>query len=170
MAVCRSTDIYLVVYMDPWPSEHTGVGGHWHRSFYSSALSFHLKRSQGPCLGGTRPNKLPWGHEAPREKTLELESNTDLATWSTSLADASVSGCSAGAPRECGTKRHTLSLCGSEMLPGALATATLLPFWLWLTRWQMAAPRVCWGQRGDVWGRWLPLFWPEWASSNSVLG
>lgn len=27
---------------------------------------------------------------------------------------------------------HTLSLCGFEMLPEALATATLRPSWLWL--------------------------------------
>lgn len=80
-------------------------GGHWHRSFYSFGLPVPLKWSQDPYPGRTRPSKLPWGCEASREKTLELEFSPDLATWSMSPADASVSGCSAGAPRECGTKR-----------------------------------------------------------------
>lgn len=71
----------------------------------TSGFPFHLTWSQGPCPGETRPSKLSWGHEASREKALELEFSTDLATWSMSPADASVSGCLAGAPRECGTKR-----------------------------------------------------------------
>lgn len=121
----------LVVYMSRWPSGYAGRGRGWHKSS-SSRPSFSSDMELGPHPAGTRSSQRP-GAARFQEKPLALEFNTELATWSTSLADARVSGCSAGAPRECATRRALGIPChrGSETLPTAPAAA-LQPSWLWL--------------------------------------
>ena len=94
----------------------------------------------------------------PGEKALEKEFSTNLATWPMSPADANVSGCLAGAPRECGTKRALGIPCRCAALkcfqrpwpPPPCGLPGSGPTW-----WQMAEPRVGWDLGGDVWGRWL---------------
>ena len=66
-------------------------------------LSWHGARA--PALVNPDQTNCPGAMRLPGEKALEKEFSTDLATWPMSPADANVSGCLAGAPRECGTKR-----------------------------------------------------------------
>lgn len=64
----------------------------------------------GPHPAGTRSSQLPVAASF-QEKPLASELDTELATWSPAPADARVSGCSAGAPRECAARgsRHSSS-------------------------------------------------------------
>ena len=100
-----------------------------------------------------RPDQVhcPGACAASREKALELEFSTDQATWSLSLADASVSGCLAGAPRECGTERALGIPCHCAPLkcfqrpwppPPAMAFLALAPLG---DRWQSCG----WGRAGE---------------------
>lgn len=65
---------------------------------------------------------------------------------------------------------HTLSLCGSAMLPEVLASTALLPSWLQLdwvadggTIGVVGQWRSCLGEK------WWPHFWQECALGNCIL-
>lgn len=86
-------------------------------------------------------------------ETLALEFDAELATWSMSPADVRVSGCSAGSPRECDTKQALGILCHHAALKFFQRPRPLPPRTLsgsGSTWWQMAEPRVWWGQGGGV--------------------
>lgn len=114
----------------------------------------HLKCCQCSYLGETGAWKLPWNHEASWEKASELEANANLATWSVSLTNASVSGCSIGALGECvskwalGIPRHCAVLKCCQKSWQAQPCCLLGSSW---TGRQMAEPLVWSGNGGAIW-------------------
>lgn len=148
-------------------------GGHWRRSFYSSwyslspdvvpgALPWQDQTEQtAPGLRGFQGEDFGLGIQSRPGHLVPVPSRCQCV-WLLS-----------GGPERMWYKMgspHTLSLCCFEMLPGALATATPRPPGSGFPRWQMAEPQVWWGRGGGVWGRRLPLLWPQCASDGCVAG
>lgn len=110
-------------------------GGHWHRSFYSFWYSFSPE---------TEPGSLPWQDQTQQTAL----GPRDFQGEDFGVGIRSRPGHLVHVPSRCQCvwllsrnpermwyktgSLHTLSLCGFEMLPEALATAALRPSWLWL--------------------------------------
>ena len=106
-------------------------------------LSWHGARA--PALANPDQTNCPGAMRLPGEKALEKEFSTDLATWPMSPADANVSGCLAGAPRECGTKRTLGIPCRCAALKCFQRPGHRLPVASWLCSHLMADGRTTGG-------------------------